>query len=78
MYIILHPYFSDTRDPNAPAAVTYIPVYDDSEDALFSNTKLNTGINFKKYRDIPVKVTGPGHEMVSGDEILCQILQFQM
>lgn len=42
--------------------MTYVPEFDDSESALFDSTKLAQGINFKKYKTIPVKVTGPGSE----------------
>lgn len=51
----------DTRelDPDRPAPVTYVPSHDDGEDALFSSTRLQQGINFAKYKNIPIEVTGP-------------------
>jgi len=47
-----------------PGPVTYQPEFDDTEDGLFGGPRVTTGINFKKYRDIPCKVTGPGSELV--------------
>jgi len=51
---------------NAPAdsdrkPVTYVPDAEDSVDDLYSKG-CNMGINFKKYFDIPVNVTGPNYD----------------
>ena len=41
--------------------VTYVPDAEDSVDDLYSKG-CNMGINFKKYFDIPVNVTGPNYD----------------
>lgn len=43
-------------DPSRPAPVTYIPQEIDDE-SLFKDTP-HAGINFERYDDIPVKVSG--------------------
>lgn len=78
----------DTRgEDGAPAPVTYVPAFDDSESALFDSTRLAQGINFEKYRKIPVKVSGPGSELARaiskfsdltlGDQLLKNIARSQ-
>jgi len=63
----------DNRDPDAPGPVTYVPEFDESESGLFGGTRLTTGINFKKYRNIPCKVTGPGSELVKAIEKFAEL-----
>ncbi|KAL5250096.1 hypothetical protein ACHWQZ_G015981 [Mnemiopsis leidyi] len=63
----------DNRDPNAPGPVTYVPTEDVSENALFDSTRLTAGINFKKYKNIPCKVTGPGSELVKAIDSFAQL-----
>lgn len=50
-------------DPNRPAPVTYVPpTPDESEEAMFRS--IERGINFDKYDEIPVEVTGKGKETI--------------
>ena len=46
---------------NERKPVTYVPEPEASVDDLYSKG-CNMGINFKKYFDIPVHVTGPNHD----------------
>nr|BAB13307.1 vasa-related protein CnVAS1 [Hydra vulgaris] len=47
------------QDPNKPQAVTYVPP-EPSEDEQDLYRTIAQGINFNKYDNIPVEVTGPG------------------
>jgi len=50
-------------DPNRPPPVTYVPpTPDESEEAMFRS--IERGINFDKYDEIPVEVTGRGKESI--------------
>ena len=46
---------------NERKPVTYVPEPETNVDDLYSKG-CNMGINFKKYFDIPVHVTGPNHD----------------
>ncbi|XP_044164157.1 probable ATP-dependent RNA helicase DDX4 [Acropora millepora] len=51
------------QDPNRPPRVTYVPpTPDESEEAMFRS--IERGINFDKYDEIPVEVTGRGKESI--------------